>query len=219
MHKSVPNQLTVARLFLAAGLFVLLGLYDLPPADTAWALNVGFVTLIVAGMTDILDGRLARRSAATSAFGRAFDPLVDKVLILGAYVMLTGGNFVLNDAARGFERELPGWLTGGMASGVQTWMVVVVLARELAVSGLRGFSESQGKVFKATVWGKLKMLTQIVAICTVMFQLANLPDAPWAVVVKLAAVWISVIATVLTGLPYIGRARKLLAEAERRQPS
>ena len=173
-------------------------------------MNVSFVAFIVAGLTDILDGYLADKFDATSAFGRIFDTFVDKVLILGAYVMLTGENYVLNDWSSGFERELPGWLTGGMASGVQTWMVVAVLARELAVSGLRGFSESQGKVFKATIWGKLKMLTQIVAICTVMYQLANLPDAPWAVVVKLAAVWISVIVTVLTGLPYIGRARRLL---------
>jgi phosphatidylglycerophosphate synthase len=210
MQKSVPNQLTVGRFGLAAGLFVLLGLYDLPPAEAAWMLNIGFVAFIVAGVSDILDGYLARQYDATSAFGRIFDTFVDKVLILGAFVMLTGENFVLNDSASVFESELPGWLTGGMASGVQTWMVVAMLARELAVSGLRGYSESQGKVFKATVWGKLKMLTQIVAICTVMFQLANLPNAPWAVVVKLVAVWVSVIATVLTGLPYIGRARILL---------
>jgi phosphatidylglycerophosphate synthase len=214
MHKSVPNQLTVGRLGLAASVFILLGLYDLPPAEAAWMLNVGFAAFIVAGITDILDGCLARKFYATSAFGRIFDTFVDKVLILGAYIMLTGGNFVMNDSASGFERELPVWLTGGMASGVQTWMVVAMLVRELAVSGLRGFSESQGKVFTATVWGKLKMLTQVVAICTVMYQLANVPDAAWAVVVKLATVWTSVIVTVLTGVPYIGRARRLIAEAE-----
>ena len=214
MHKSVPNQLTVGRLVLAAGLFVLLGLYELPPAEYAWMLNVGLAVFILAGITDILDGYLARRFNAISTFGRIVDTFVDKVLIIGAFVMLSGGNFALTAASSEFERGLSPWLTGGMASGVQAWMVVAVLARELLVSGLRGFSEARGKVFAATVWGKVKMVTQVVAICVVLFQLANFPNAPWAIICRLVAAWAGVIVTVLTGLPYIERARRLLAETE-----
>ena len=215
MNWKLPNQLTVGRLLLAGVFFVLLGLYDLPGKDASgwgrWLLNVCFVIYIVAGITDVLDGYFARKWNLTSAFGRIVDPFVDKVLVVGAFAILAGNNFAFDGSQSAWEREVvPRWLTGGMASGVQAWMVVAVLAREFVVSGVRGYSESQGIAFPATIWGKLKMLTQSVAICVVIFQLANVSQANWAVVVKLAVVWLSVIATVLSGLAYVSKARKLI---------
>jgi len=215
MNWKLPNQLTVGRLFLAGVFFVLLGMYELPPAcERAWLLNVCFALYIVAGITDVLDGYLARRWNLTSAFGRITDPFVDKVLVCGAFALLAGNNFALNGSQSDFEQHLPRWVNGGMASGVQAWMVVAVIAREFIVSGVRGYSESQGKKFPATVWGKLKLFTQSVAICTVLFQLANVPRPDWAVVVKLAVVWVSVVVTVLSGLAYVNKARRLLVGDE-----
>ena len=214
MNWKLPNQLTVARLVLAGVFFVLLGIYDLPGNDArGWGprlLNVCFVIYIVAGITDALDGYFARKWNLTSAFGRIVDPFVDKVLVVGAFAILAGNNFAFDGSQSAWERGLPRWLTGGMASGVQAWMVVAVLAREFVVSGVRGYSESQGIAFPATVWGKLKMFTQSIAICVVIFQLANVSQANWAVAAKLAVVWVSVIATVLSGLAYVSKARKLM---------
>ena len=212
MNWRLPNQLTVGRLLLSAVFFVLLAMYELPAAASG-LLNVCFALYIVAGITDMLDGYIARKWHLTSAFGRITDPFVDKVLVCGAFALLTGSNFSFAHSKHlvsSFESSLPPWLTGNMASGVQAWMVVAVVAREFIVSGIRGYSESCGKKFQATIWGKLKMATQSAAICVVLFQLANLPTAAWAVVVKLALVWLSVVVTVLSGLAYVNRVRGLL---------
>jgi CDP-diacylglycerol--glycerol-3-phosphate 3-phosphatidyltransferase len=211
MNWKLPNQLTIARLMLSAVFFVLLACYG-PPGGLL--LNACFVLYIVAGVTDVLDGYLARRWALTSAFGRLMDPFVDKVLVCGAFALLAGNNFVFNGLTGPFERSLPHWLNGGMASGVQAWMVVAVIAREFIVSGVRGYSESQGRKFPATVWGKLKMFTQSFAICTVLYQLANLPQTRWAIILKLVAIWVSVVFTVFSGLAYLNRARALLGGQE-----
>ena len=217
MNWKLPNQLTMARLVLAAVFFVLLGLYELPPKEYGYLLNIGFVVYIVAGITDVLDGYFARKLDLTSAFGRIVDPFVDKVLVVGAFALLAGNNFAGNEAYRAasaFEADLPHWLTGGMASGVQAWMVVAVLAREFIVSGVRGYSESRGMEFPATFWGKIKMFMQSVAICTVLFQLANVQGAAWASILKLSAVWLSVIVTVVSGLAYVNKARRLMLSPE-----
>jgi len=211
MNWRLPNQLTVGRLLLAGVFFVLLALYDAPAAEHGWLLDVSLVVYLLAGLTDVLDGYLARKWNVVSAFGRITDPFVDKVLVCGAFALLTGSNFVFGDSAGDFERSLPFWLTGHMASGVQAWMVVVVMAREFIVSGVRGYSESQGQTFPATVYGKVKLFTQSLAICAVLVQLGNFPRTDWAVIVRLALVWVSVLATVLSGLAYVNRARRLLA--------
>lgn len=217
---NIPNQLTIGRIALAAVFFVLLGFYDVGhPADSSALLLVAFGVYILAGITDVLDGWIARRWNLLSAFGRIADPFVDKVLVVGAFAMLAGRNFALTaagPAAGSFERELPFWLTGHMASGVQAWMVVVIMAREFIVSAVRGYSESQGIKFPATPAGKIKMFLQSAAICTILFQLAVLGQATWAVVLKLVLVWLSVLATVLSGFAYINRAKALLVADEER---
>ncbi len=101
-----------------------------------------------------------------------------------------------------------------MASAVQAWMVVAILAREFIVSAVRGYSESRGITFPATSAGKIKMFVQSVAICFVLFQLANLPQTPWAVYLKIGMVWLAFIVTVVSGLVYVGRARRLLVRDE-----
>ena len=212
MNWKLPNQLTLARVVLAAGFFVLLGLYEQGTASGRWVLNAAFVVYIIAGITDVLDGYFARRMKATSAFGRITDTFVDKILVIGAFAMLTGSNYVLRaDVAGQFELSLPGWVTGNMASAVQGWMVVAILSRELIVSAIRTYSESRGVKFSPTYAGKIKMFVQSLAICVMLYQISNVSQPAWAVCVKIAVVWVAVIVTVISGVTYLGKARGLFA--------
>src|SRR5437870_2176200 len=131
---NVPNQLTAARLVLSIVLFILI-------AFQAWFWSVA--VFAVAAITDWLDGYLARKQGLTSALGRVFDPLVDKILICGAYIFLLG-------------------IGGG--SGLMPWMVTVVVARELIITGLRGYLENRAVSFGADWLGKLKMVLQCAAL-------------------------------------------------------
>ena len=208
MNWKLPNQLTVGRMVLSIGFFVLLGMYRQGSECGRWLLNIAFVLYIIAGITDVLDGYLARRWNLTSAFGRILDPVMDKILVVGGFIMLAGPNFALADGA--VDQQLSGWITGQMASGVQAWMVVVILGREFLVSGVRGYSESQGMQFPATPAGKIKMFVQSFAICTALYQQANVADAMWAVYMKTICVWLAVIVTLVSGLAYMNKARVLL---------
>ena len=208
MNWKLPNQLTVCRIGLAIVFFVLLGLYE--PASGGGLLLAALAVFAVAGLTDFLDGHLARRMKLESAFGRIVDPFVDKVLIVGAFAMLAGSNFLYPPGWCDVESRLPRWLTGGMLSVVQAWMVVAVLAREFIVSAIRGYSESCGRKFPATYAGKIKMIVQLIAIGAVLFQIAALPEAAWAIYAKIAMVWLAVVVTVVSGLAYVEKARRLM---------
>ena len=133
---NIANQLTASRLVLAVVLFVLI-------ATHAWLWCI--LVFAVAAATDWFDGYLARKQGLTSTLGRVFDPLVDKVLVGGAFIFLLG---------------LPYDQTG-----ILPWMVTVVVARELIINALRNYLESQGVVFGADWLGKLKMGLQ----CAVLF--------------------------------------------------
>ncbi len=211
-YRNLPNQITMGRLLLSGVFFVLLAISDVRPDPDRGLLLGAFILYIAAGLTDVLDGYLARKWKVTSAFGRIADPFVDKVIVCGAFALLAGRNFVYPPGQ--IPEGIPPWLHGGMASAVQGWMVVVLVAREFIVSGIRGFSESQGLAFPATPAGKAKMLVQSVAICTILYQLAFVP-ALWGEVLKISLVWLTVLATVVSGLAYVGRARQLLLEATR----
>ena len=215
MNRKLPNQLTIGRIGLAAGFFILLGLYEPNTPSGPGLLNAALGLFFVAGVTDVLDGYLARKMNVVSAFGRIVDPFVDKVLAVGAFAMLTGSKYVLSaESACAYELRLPTWLTGNMASAVQAWMVVAIVGREFIVSAVRGYSESCGVKFPATPAGKIKLFLQSLAICTVLFQLANLPEARWAIWMKVLTVWTAVVTTVVSGLAYIGRVRALLKRDE-----
>ncbi len=159
-----PNLLTVARLVLAAGFFAGLALYRFP-TSRPWVLLAAFATFILAALTDALDGYLARRWNAETVFGRVMDPFADKVLVLGAFIFLAGPNF----APKHPVFPLP-WttLTVSPVSGVDPWMVVVILARELLVTSIRAVLEARGVSFAADIFGKLKMILQATAIPAVL---------------------------------------------------
>jgi CDP-diacylglycerol--glycerol-3-phosphate 3-phosphatidyltransferase len=184
---NLPNQLTAARLLLALVLFALI-------AEQSWLWCV-FV-FVAAAITDWLDGYLARKQGLTSTLGRNLDPLVDKVLICGAYIFL-------------LPYGLPdGWLL--------PWMVTVIVARELIITSLRSFMENRGAVFGADWLGKLKMGLQCAALIAIfVFQyLAGAGTSEgvrWFFgTVRDGLIWAMLAATALSGLQYLWRAAALL---------
>ena len=181
---NLPNVLTAARLGLAVVLFVLIS-----TASWVAALSV----FVVAAITDWLDGFLARRQGLTSAFGRNFDPLVDKVLICGAFIFLL---------------DIP-------AAGLAPWMVTLIVARELIITGLRSFFESQAANFGADWLGKLKMVLQCAALVAIFIALilqeSNAAEVrAQAETGRQTLVWAMLIATALSGIQYLWRAAVLL---------
>lgn len=148
MIKQIPNILTYFRLVLIPVFVVLM----LSPTRTM--VDIATVVFIVAAITDLFDGILARKLGAVSDLGKLLDPLADKILVMAGLVMLT--------AQRGGLDCRP-WVPG--------WMVVLVMSRELWVTGIRGVAASRGIVVAAGSAGKLKSVLQMVAIvCILMFE-------------------------------------------------
>src|SRR5262249_34693563 len=179
---NLPNQLTAARAGLAVVLFAFIAMHW-----WIWCL----VVFTLAAITDYLDGYLARKQGITSTLGRNLDPLVDKILICGAYIFLLA---------------VPN-------SGLSPWVVTVVVARELTITVLRSFLEGQGAKFGADWLGKIKMWLQCAALIAVFLAfLASSETGPpkaWAVT-RDVIVYAMVVVTIVSGLQYLWKAVLLL---------
>lgn len=192
-----PNRITAARFVGSMVLFGLLIAMPALPLDGPTAASVGAFWLFIAvAVTDWLDGYLARRDGVVTAFGRIADPFVDKVMVLGTMVLLG---------------ELP-----GAAEYFPGWVIVVVLAREFLVTGIRGYMEAEGFEFAADKWGKLKMVFQCIALGVVLGRGAfPWQHVPYALDVLHWLAWISVGLTVISstgsGLGYVLKTRSMIA--------
>ncbi|MEX2670531.1 MAG: CDP-alcohol phosphatidyltransferase family protein [Phycisphaeraceae bacterium] len=210
MYRQLPNQLTMLRLVLAGVFFLILNQYRYGGPGTApqtLVLTLSFFIFIAAAVTDWLDGYLARRWQVESRFGRIMDPFCDKVLVIGAFIFLAGPRFVMPD------REPHALLSLNMVSGVYPWMVVIILARELLVTGVRGELESAGVKFAANVFGKLKMILQSVAIPVVLFIIWLDPAVhTWTAWVRDGFVYATVLVTILSGIPYVLAAKQAVVD-------
>jgi len=202
----IPNILTLGRVLFAAGFFGALSLYRFPDTGVFWG-NIAVGLFVIAAITDALDGALARRWNVVSNFGRIMDPFCDKVLVLGAFIYLSGGRFMVKEW---FDQDHV--LT--MASGVYPWMVVVILARDLFVTSIRGVAESQGIAFGAKFSGKLKMIFQSVAIPVVLFLVVNFPltEYAWIFWICNGLMWSTILITVWSGIPYLFGIRGLMGQ-------
>lgn len=204
LRRHLPNALTVFRVVLATAFFVLLSLWHglasarRPPGSGAELTLVATgIIFIVAAITDALDGFLSRRWGVVSTFGRVMDPFADKVLVVGSFLFLAGPDFHVAQHNG----------TGLQVSGVLPWMVVVIIARELLVTSIRGLVEGRGQSFQANAWGKIKMTLQSVAIPTILaaiaiFDVSAGTPARWTID---GLVWVTVAATAISGIPYIFR--------------
>jgi len=200
LRLNLPNRITLARLGLAIVFFLLLIWYSQREPNVR-LLDCGIIVFIVAALTDLLDGYIARSRGLVTPLGRVLDPFVDKVLVCGAFIFFAGPGFV---DARGVN-----------VTSVEAWMVVVIVGRELLVTGLRGFSESRGQSFAASLHGKMKMWVQCIAVPVILFSVGH-PDNVISAGggAKSFFVWLTVIVTTLSTLQYLARSRHILEESK-----
>ncbi|HXE30792.1 MAG TPA: CDP-diacylglycerol--glycerol-3-phosphate 3-phosphatidyltransferase [Terriglobales bacterium] len=180
---NLPNSLTLLRIFLVPLLIAVLFSTRLPNQEI-----YGTIIFLAAAITDLLDGYLARRRRQITTLGILLDPIADKLLIAAAFISL-----VQLDPAL-----------------VPAWMVVIIIGREFAVSGLRSIAAAQGFAIAANEWGKAKMVSQVVAVCVcvVGHKYGHLALLGWQVDVRWlgkAALWIVVVVALLSAYTYFLR--------------
>ena len=212
---NLANKLTIFRMILVP-IFVIIGYLGIPGE---WmGIPIAFIIMdiifIIASITDKLDGYIARTRNQVTTFGKFLDPLADKILVLAALVMLVEFG------------KIPAWIP------------VIVLTREFLVSGYRLIAvEKGGKVIAASVWGKLKTVTQMIAIILVFIDKYNFADFMRATTDKAQAISssfqiymsqgeiifnvitttimaISVVATIFSGYDYLKNGKDLFKEKE-----
>ena len=171
---NLPNKLTLARIF-AVPVFVALYLLKLYiPA---------FAVFILASLTDMLDGKIARKYNLVTNFGKIMDPLADKVLVYSAFCLM---------------------IENGVMPG---WMLIVILAREFVVSGVRTVAASEGIVIAAAMSGKIKTVLQMIAVPMLILTGAEFEGMfgtllHWGALIFL---WASLIMTVYSGIEYVAK--------------
>ncbi len=180
---NLPNKLTVMRVILIP-VFILFLLCSAIPLNVLWAL----VVFAVASITDMLDGKIARKHNLVTTFGKFLDPLADKLLVMAALICFTA----------------LGW--------IDPVAVAIILGREFMVTGLRLVVANEGVVVAAGMWGKLKTAFTMVAIIAIMAFQIFLPVVHHFVDIDLnsivyiineALIWICVVLTVISGGIYL----------------
>lgn len=191
---NVPNRISMARLFLSVALFVTI------PIGWYWA---SLVIFVVAASTDWVDGWYARKYQQVTKLGRMLDPICDKVLICGAFILIA---VAMRDGFPWYAK-------------ISGWVAVIVVSRELLVTVIRSLIEGSGGDFSAKMAGKLKMWFQSIAVGACLVALALKTDnlaiddysipgwLNWTIIVS---VWIAVISTVHSGYLYVVAATKMI---------
>lgn len=195
----IPNALTLGRLVLTA-VFLAMILYapQIGRDKPAGFLLTAFILFVVAGLTDIVDGKVARMYNVTSKFGRMIDPLADKFLVCGAFIC-----FALAGRPSLDNLEL-----SSMTMDILRWSVaVIIISREMFVTVLRHMAEARGVNFAATVSGKIKMFLQSFCIGNVMIKWAYVSRewGDWFTVVSFS---LMLIVTVYSGIRSVQRPRR-----------
>jgi CDP-diacylglycerol--glycerol-3-phosphate 3-phosphatidyltransferase len=176
---NVPNSLTIFRIVLAPVLVVVL-LTEIPDKEF-WGLGI----FLLATLTDVLDGIIARRTDRITVTGAMLDPIADKLLMSGAFISLA---------------EL------GMAPA---WMVFLIIAREFAVTGLRMVALERSIPIAANRWGKAKTTCQVIAVSLLIFSLRF----PWWTPLANLALWIALVLTFLSMVVYFWQNWGVVAES------
>ena len=168
---NTANKLTLLRVVLVP-VFMAFMLIE----GTAWQITA-LAVFIIASLTDMIDGKIARKYNQITTFGKFADPLADKMLITAAFLV---------------------FLQKGV---INSWAVMIVMAREFMVAGVRLAAVAEGTVIAASIWGKLKTVSQMAAVIIALIVL-NIPSLN-GVLITNVCIWISVILTVLSGADYL----------------
>lgn len=176
---NLPNKLTIFRVILIPFFIVALLVPGIPAGN--W---IALAIFIVASLTDLLDGKIARKYNLVTNFGKFMDPLADKLLVCSALICLV---------------EL---------SRIPSWMVVIIIAREFTISGFRLIAADNGVVIAASYWGKFKTTFQMIAVC---LMIADIPAlSPLTTIIT----WIAVILTVVSLVDYLVKNKDVMKETK-----
>lgn len=178
---NTANKITMIRVFLVPIFMVLFWI------DNAACHYAALAVFVIASITDAIDGHIARKYNQTTTFGKFVDPLADKVLTTAAFLILMH-----------YDR-------------MSMWAVMIVLVREFMVSGVRLVAAGEGNVVAASMWGKLKTVSQMIAIIAAMLLLntEKLLGVPSSLLSDIL-IWISVVFTVISGVDYLMKNRHLM---------
>lgn len=174
---NLPNKLTMFRVILIP-FFIVFLLIPITPYDKWIALAI----FIIASLTDLLDGKIARRYNLVTNFGKFMDPLADKLLVCSALICLI---------------EL---------DKIPSWMVIVIIAREFIISGFRLVASDNGVVIAASYFGKFKTTFQMAAVCLMIADIVSLH------IVTQIVLWIAVILTVVSLIDYLVKNKNVMKE-------
>ena len=179
---NLPNKLTVGRIILVP-FFVAAMLIDFPLHHLA-----ALIIFVIASLTDMLDGKIARKNNLVTDFGKFADPLADKILVAAALVC--------------FVEQ--GW--------TYSWVVIIVLLREFAVSGMRLVAVEQGRVIAAAWSGKVKTASTMVCLCIMM--LLNEPWVPVPRTINTLCIVVIVGTTLYSGIEYFAKNIDIFKDAD-----
>jgi len=177
---NLPNKLTILRVVMIP-FFVAFMLLPVTGGADKW---IALALFIVASLTDMLDGHIARKYHLVTNFGKFMDPLADKLLVCYALICLV-------DLKR-----------------IPSWIVIVIIAREFIISGFRLIASDNGVVIAASYWGKFKTTFQMVMICLMIVNLE-----PLAFVTKLV-MWAALLLTVISLVDYLVKNKSVMADVK-----
>ena len=176
---NLPNKLTMFRVILIP-FFVLFMLVDITTVDKWIALGI----FIIASLTDLLDGKIARKYNLVTNFGKFMDPLADKLLVCSALICLV---------------EL---------AKIPAWMVIIIIAREFIISGFRLIAADNGVVIAASYWGKFKTTFQMVMICLLIADIAAIS------IITNVITWIALVLTVISLVDYLVKNKDVMKDTK-----
>ncbi len=166
---NLPNKLTMLRVFLIP-FFVLFMLADITGYDKYIAVAI----FIIASLTDMLDGKIARKYNLVTNFGKFMDPLADKLLVCSAMICLIGDKLM-------------------------SWIVIVIISREFIISGFRLVASDNGVVIAASWWGKYKTVSQMLMIIILIIDLSY----KWFVVLEYVFIYLALALTIISLCDYL----------------
>ena len=176
---NLPNKLTLLRVLLIPFFIVFMLVDVFGEADKDIALAI----FAVASITDMLDGKIARKYNLVTNFGKFMDPMADKLLVCSAMICM------LDDR-------------------LQSWIVIVIISRELIISGFRTVAADNGVVIAASWWGKWKTTSQMIMIILLILDL----DFAWYGVVEYIFIYLALILTLVSLVDYLVKNRSVLSD-------
>ena len=176
---NLPNKLTILRVIMVP-FFVLFMLTDIGGPANKW---ISLILFVVASLTDLLDGKIARKYNLVTNFGKFMDPLADKLLVCSAMICLIEMN------------------------KLDAWIVIVIISREFIISGFRLVASDNGVVIAASYWGKFKTVFQMAMIIVLIADLGGFFD-----MIGTVLVWIALALTIISLLDYVLKNKQVLTQ-------